>query len=80
MDPVPPRADTRPSSEPTRKKKRVAFFLVGCLIVAAGNWPILPLVNRIEPLIFGLPFLFIYVALFIPAVMLFLYVAYRKGI
>lgn len=62
------------------KRARLIFFLIGCLIVLAGNWPMLSLANRIEPLLFGLPFLFIYVAAFIPVVTLFLYVAYRKGI
>lgn len=73
-------AATNEVGEDGRKRVRVAFFLVGCLIVLAGNWPALPLVNRIEPIVFGLPFLFIYVAAFIPAVMLFLYVAYRKEV
>lgn len=63
-----------------KKRARALFFLIGCAIVLAGNWPVLPLANRIEPLVFGLPFLFVYVTAFIPVVMLFLYVAYRKGL
>lgn len=62
------------------KSTRRTFFIAGCLLALAGNWPVLPLANRIEPTVAGLPFLFIYVAAFIPAVMLFLYVAYRKGV
>ncbi|MBA3885146.1 MAG: hypothetical protein H0X67_05360 [Acidobacteria bacterium] len=78
---------TEPGTETTGRAReqgmqraRLVFFLIGCLIVLAGNWPVLSLANRIEPLVFGLPFLFIYVAAFIPGVMLFLYIAYRKGI
>lgn len=62
------------------KRSRTIFFLIGCAIVLAGNWPVLPLANRIHPLVLGLPFLFIYVTAFIPLVMIFLYVAYRKGL
>lgn len=62
------------------KSTRRAFFGAGCLLGLAGIWPVLPLVNRIEPMVLGLPLLFIYVAAFIPAVMIFLYVAYRKGV
>lgn len=59
---------------------RRTFFIGGCLLVAAGNWPVLQLVNRLEPLVGGLPMLVVYVTAFIPAVMGFLYVAYRKGV
>ena len=44
-----------------KKRARVIFFLIGCAIAVAGNWPVLPLVNRIEPIVLGFPFLFIYV-------------------
>ena len=63
-----------------KKRARVIFFLIGCAIAVAGNWPVLPLVNRIEPIVLGFPFLFIYVGAFIPLVMIFLYAAYRRGL
>lgn len=61
-------------------KYRRLFFLFGCLIVMAGNWPILAVANRIHPVILGFPFMFVYVGAFIPIVMLFLYLAYRLEI
>jgi hypothetical protein len=64
----------------SKKSIRGYFYVVGCLIIAAGNWPILSLANRIQPTIFGFPFMFVYVASFVPILTLFLYIAYRLGI
>jgi uncharacterized membrane protein YhaH (DUF805 family) len=64
----------------SKKRIRRYFYLVGCLIIAAGNWPILSLANRIQPTIFGFPFMFAYVVTFVPILTLFLYIAYRLGI
>jgi uncharacterized membrane protein YhdT len=66
-------------NHPTKTKRRI-FFMVGCLIVMAGNWPVLALANRIQPTILGFPFMFVYVGTFVPVVFLFLYVAYRQGV
>jgi hypothetical protein len=56
------------------------FLLVGFLITVAGNWPVLALANRIQPTIFGFPFMFAYVGSFVPILIVFLYAAYRLGI
>lgn len=64
----------------SKEKIRRYFYLVSCLIIAAGNWPILSLANRIQPTIFGFPFMFAYVVAFVPILTLFLYIAYRLGI
>jgi hypothetical protein len=64
----------------SKKIIRGYFYLVGCLIIAAGNWPVLSLANRIRPTIFGFPFMFAYVAAFVPLLTLFLYIAYRLDI
>ncbi len=37
----------------------VAFYLVA---LAFAEWPLLPLANRIEPTVLGLPFLFVYLS------------------
>lgn len=64
----------------SKRSLRRYFFLVGCLIAAAGNWPVLSLANRIQPTIFGFPFMFTYMGAFVPILILFLYLAYRLGI
>jgi hypothetical protein len=69
-----------PDRKDDLKRARGIFFLLGCAIVAAGNWPVLSLFNRAEPLVLGVPLLFVYVAAFIPLVMGFLYIGYRKGL
>ena len=53
------------------------LFACGCLLFAAANWPLMILVNRIEPFIFGLPtFVFsMFLLNFLVAVLLF--IAYR---
>ena len=57
--------------------KRV-LLASGCTILAIANWPVLTLVNRIEPFVLGLPFfVFVMLALNLLVVLL-LYVAYRK--
>jgi hypothetical protein len=64
----------------SKKSVRRYFLLLACLIIAAGNWPVLYLANRIQPTPFGFPFMFAYVAAFVPILSLFLYGAYRLGI
>ncbi len=53
------------------------LFAVGCLLILAAVWPVLPLVNRIAPFIFGLPFLVFYMLCLNFAVTIFLWVAFR---
>jgi hypothetical protein len=53
------------------------LFACGCVLVAIANWPLLILVNRIDPFVVGLPF-FIFVMLVLNlSVGLLLFVAYR---
>ncbi len=61
-------------------KKVVAnrvLFASGCVLLAVVNWPLITLVNRIEPFIWGLPF-FVFVTLVLNLlVALLLFVSYR---
>jgi hypothetical protein len=64
----------------SKRSLRRYFFLLGCLITVAGNWPVLALANRIQPTIVGFPFMFAYVGAFVPILIFFLYLAYRLRI
>jgi hypothetical protein len=61
----------------TKQIRLRILFACGYLLFAAANWPLLILVNRIEPFIFGLPtFVFAMFALnFLVAILLL--IAYR---
>ena len=53
------------------------LFACGCALVALANWPLINLINRVEPFVLGLPF-FIFVMLVIHVlVVLLLFVAYK---
>ena len=53
------------------------LFACGCVLVALANWPLINLINRIEPFVLGLPF-FIFVMLVLHIlVVLLLLVAYK---
>jgi hypothetical protein len=53
------------------------LFATGCLLVLAGIWPVLPLVNRIYPFVLGLPFFVFYMLMLNLAVAIFLFIAFR---
>ena len=61
-------------------KKTVAnrvLFACGCALVAIAHWPLINLINRVEPFVLGLPF-FIFVMLVLHIlVVLLLFVAYK---
>jgi hypothetical protein len=53
------------------------LFACGCALVAIANWPLINLINRVEPFVLGLPF-FIFVMLVLHIlVVLLLFVAYK---
>ncbi len=54
------------------------LFVTACLLVIAGIWPVLRLVNRIHPFILGLPLFVFYMLLLNFAVAVFLVIAFRK--
>ena len=61
----------------TRPTNRV-LFASGCVLLAVALWPLIVLINRIEPFVFGLPF-FVFVMLVLNLlVALLLFVAYRE--
>lgn len=33
------------------------LFSIACLLLAMANWPLVVLLNRIEPMVLGLPFM-----------------------
>lgn len=58
------------------KKGRRILWLIGILLVACGIWPILRVVNRIYPIILGLPLFVFYMLILNLAVAGFLLIAY----
>ena len=62
----------------TVKNSSRLLFLSGCLLLIASLWPVLPLVNRIYPFVFGLPFFVFYMFMLNFAVVIFLAIAFRK--
>lgn len=61
----------------TYERVRAVLFAAGCALLAIANWPLITLVNRIEPFVFGLPF-FVFVMLALNLlVALLLFLAYR---
>jgi len=59
------------------KKGPRLLWLTGMLLVLSGIWPILHLVNRIDPVILGLPLFVFYMLLLNFAVAGFLLIAFR---
>ena len=61
----------------TNSRKNRILFAAGCLLLAIANWPLITLINRIEPFVTGLPFfVFVMLALNMLVVPL-LFVAYH---
>jgi hypothetical protein len=61
-----------------KKNSGHIFFAIGCLLVFAAIWPVLPLVNRIYPFVLGLPFFLFYMLMLNVAVGVLLVIAFRK--
>ncbi len=60
-----------------KSQKNRLLFAAGCFLLAIANWPLITLINRIEPFVMGLPFfVFVMVALNMLVVLL-LFVAYH---
>lgn len=66
------------SSEANQRRSKRALFLMGCLLLLCGNWPVVTIVNRAGPTIFGLPPFVASMFLLNLAVAGLLIVAYRK--
>jgi len=60
----------------TARKAPRLFFLTGVVLVVAALWPVVRLLNRIYPLILGLPLFVVYMLLLNFAVAAFLCIAY----
>ena len=59
------------------KKGPRILWLIGMLLVLSGMWPILRVVNRVYPVIMGLPLFVFYMLLLNLAVAGFLLIAFR---
>ncbi|MFN0168826.1 MAG: hypothetical protein ACKV22_20565 [Bryobacteraceae bacterium] len=47
---------SRETNDPHRRFWEIVIFLAGALLIAGSQWPLLIIPNRIEPMVFGLPF------------------------
>jgi hypothetical protein len=61
----------------SKKFKRRLLIIVGSMLLALANWPLIVLVNRPEPFVFGLPPFVFAMFLLNLFVALLLFVAYR---
>jgi len=62
----------------TRRGRRVALIILFLYLVI--QWPVLSLVNRIEPFVLGMPLLFFYLLVIYFGIILVMLYAARKGL
>lgn len=75
MDPKP--IYTHPLAKGKIMKSRIPSFIVGALVPIIAVLILMPLYNRIEPLIFGFPFGYFWIFLWIVLTSLCLFIAYK---
>lgn len=64
---------------PRSRRGRTVALVIVCLFLLIG-WPVLPLANRIEPFVVGMPFLYFYLlVIYIGMIAVMLYAA-GKGL
>ena len=62
-----------------RPRSRRGWLFIGCFaaLFAFTQWPFLAWANRIEPLVFGLPFLYVYLSVIYALTLVALWLLWR---